>query len=170
MTPAVRDEVARGLAARLLGLPEVQAARTVAAYASFPTEPGTARLRAALRKRGVRVLLPVLLDDGDLAWVEDTGSGTAPPADGSGPHLDRDAVSVADVVICPATAVTAEGARLGKGGGSYDRVLSRLPPTTLVVALVHDDEIVETLPLEPHDQPVDVVVTSRQALRRPPAI
>lgn len=158
--------MARDLAARLLELPEVQAASTVAAYASFPTEPGTVPLRSGLRERGVRVLLPVLLDDNDLAWVEDGGPGTDLATDGSCQLLGRDAVASADVVVCPATAAATDGARLGKGGGSYDRALARLPASTLVVGLVFDDEIVETLPTEPHDRPVDVVVSSRQTLRR----
>ena len=156
---AERAEVARDLEARVLALPEVSTARTVAAYASYPSEPGTAPLRAALRGRGVRVLLPVLLADGDLDWVVD---GAAPE------HLGSTAIMRADVVLCPATAVTAAGARLGKGGGSYDRALARLPPSALVVALVHDDEVVEHVPVEPHDQLVDVVVSPRRTLRTGP--
>ncbi|MBA2508450.1 MAG: 5-formyltetrahydrofolate cyclo-ligase, partial [Nocardioidaceae bacterium] len=54
--------------------------------------------------------------------------------------------------------------RLGKGGGSYDRALARLPASTLSIALVYDDEIVEHLPTEQHDKPVGVIVSPRRTL------
>jgi 5-formyltetrahydrofolate cyclo-ligase len=167
---AERADVAERLCAAVLALDEAATARTVAAYASYSSEPGTGPLRAALRSRGIRVLLPVLLPDNDLDWVEDradTSAGdlcavsTALPAALLGPE----AVSTADLVVCPATAATPDGDRLGKGGGSYDRVLARLDPRSLVVALVHDDEVAAALPTQSHDRPVDVVVTPTRTLR-----
>ena len=156
---AEREAAARDLCTRVLTLPEVSVALTVAAYASYPSEPGTAPLREALVARGVRVLLPVLLEDRDLDWVEDTGSaGSAGPA-------GLAAIGRADVVICPATAVTSTGARLGRGGGSYDRALTRVAASSLVVALVYDDELVDAVPTEAHDRPVDAVVTPHRTLR-----
>ncbi len=59
---------AAALARRALALPELAEARTVAAYVSVGSEPGTTALLDALRARGVRVLLPALLPDNDLAW------------------------------------------------------------------------------------------------------
>ena len=56
-----REQVARGLTAVVQEMPEVRAARCVALYASMPGEPGTGPLRQALRRRGLRVLLPVVL-------------------------------------------------------------------------------------------------------------
>lgn len=172
-TAAERAEVAERLCAAVLALDEAATARTVAAYASYPTEPGTGPLRAALRKRGVRVLLPVLRPDNDLDWLEDGADDTAEhtAADARGIPSDAaallgvQAVSAADLVVCPATATTPEGDRLGKGGGSYDRVLARLDPHALVVALVHDDEVATALPTEAHDRRVDVIVTPTRTLR-----
>ncbi len=156
---ADREADADALAEGVLALPELAAARTVAAYASYPSEPGTAALRTALRGRGVRVLLPVLLDDRDLDWADDV--------DGASP-LGVDTITSAELVVCPATAVAADGTRLGRGGGSYDRALTRLRPGALAVALLHDDEVVQELPREPHDRRVDVVVTPVRTLRCPP--
>ena len=50
---------------------------------------------------------------------------------------------------------TGGGVRLGRGGGSYDRALARA--TGLVVALLHDGELLDRLPREPHDLPVHAV-------------
>ena len=51
------------------------------------------------------------------------------------------------------------GARLGRGGGYYDRALPYVRPGALMVAVVFDDEFVDELPVEPHDRPVTAVVT-----------
>ena len=65
------------------------------------------------------------------------------------------AVAGCDVVLVPALAVDRRGTRLGRGGGSYDRALARA--RGLVVALLHEGELADLLPAEPHDVRVDVV-------------
>lgn len=152
---AQRAADARAVAEHVLELPELREAATVAAYESFGTEPATRPLLNALRERGHRVLLPVLLPDRDLAWIE-------PPDPG---HLGVDAITHARVVLCPGLAADSRGARLGRGGGSYDRALARCPTGTLRVLLLHDDELLERVPTAPHDQPVDIVVTPTRILR-----
>ena len=74
-----------------------------------------------------------------------------------GPRLGRAAVAAADLVVCPGLAADSHGARLGRGGGSYDRVLARTPARR--VLLLHDAEILDSVPAQPHDQRVDVIVT-----------
>lgn len=167
----VADRTAdEALAAAVLALPEVGRARVVAAYVSRPGEPGTVPLLAALRERGVRVLLPVVLGDRDLDWVVDDGtrvSGLLPGlTEGSGAPLGPQVVADADVVVVPALAVDAAGRRLGQGGGSYDRALARRRADAAVVALLHDHELVAgPLPVEPHDAPVTVAVTPLRVVR-----
>ncbi|KMS72286.1 5-formyltetrahydrofolate cyclo-ligase [Streptomyces leeuwenhoekii] len=164
-------ETAVALARRALELPEVAHARTVAAYVSVGTEPGTLALLDALRARGARVLLPVLLPDDDLDWGEYGGEGSLARVrhggrmelrEPSGPRLGPDAVTGADVVLLPGLAVDGRGLRLGRGGGSYDRVLARLERAgarPALVVLLYDAEVVARVPEEAHDQPVDAVVT-----------
>ncbi len=67
-------QAAGALADEALRLPELAAAGTVAAYVSVGREPGTRDLIEALRARGVRVLLPVLLPDNDLDWAVHEGA------------------------------------------------------------------------------------------------
>ncbi|CAL9482757.1 5-formyltetrahydrofolate cyclo-ligase [Streptomyces sp. enrichment culture] len=171
LTPDDLREAAEALAGRALGLPEVAGARAVAAYVSVGAEPGTLALLDALRARGVRVLLPALLPDNDLDWGEYTGpdslarvrhGGRMELWEPAGARLGPDAVTGADVVLLPGVAVDGRGLRLGRGGGSYDRVLARLTaagahPALLV--LLYDREVVAHVPAQPHDRPVDAVVT-----------
>lgn len=148
-------------------LPELAGARTVAAYVSVGREPGTHALLDALRARGVRVLLPVLMADNDLDWAEFEGAEHLLPAgrgllEPAGARLGPGAVLDADVVLLPGLAVDGRGTRLGRGGGSYDRVLARLASAgahPALVVLLYDDEVVARVPEEPHDHPVDAVVT-----------
>ncbi|MEU1053402.1 5-formyltetrahydrofolate cyclo-ligase [Streptomyces sp. NPDC005876] len=164
-------ETADALAGRALALPELAQARTVAAYVSVGAEPGTRALLDALRARGTRVLLPVLLPDDDLDWGGYAGEdsltrvrhgGRMALWEPAGRRLGPDAVTGADAVLLPGLAVDPRGVRLGRGGGSYDRVLARLEragarPALLV--LLYDGEVVGHLPREPHDRPVDAAVT-----------
>ncbi|MGW1226763.1 5-formyltetrahydrofolate cyclo-ligase [Streptomyces sp. NPDC002530] len=173
LTPQEVADAAEALARRALELPELTGARTVAAYVSVGREPGTRALLDALRARGVRVLLPVLLPDNDLDWapyegtegLERAGRGLLEP---SGPRLGADAVLAADAVLLPGLAVDERGMRLGRGGGSYDRVLARLAAAgadPALVALLYGNEVVARVPEEPHDHPVDAVVTPSGARR-----
>ena len=162
---------ADALAGRALGLPELADAHTVAAYVSVGSEPGTLALLDALRERGVRVLLPALLPDNDLDWGAYTGEGSLARVqhggrmalfEPTGARLGPDAVTEADVVLLPGLAVDARGMRLGRGGGSYDRVLARLERAGVhpsLVVLLYDTEVVEHVPEEAHDRPVHAVVT-----------
>lgn len=121
----------------------------VAAYLPLRTEPGSRELLSALVERGVRVLVPVTMPDRDLDWVELPGDVP----------LGTDAIATARAVLVPALAVAADGTRLGRGGGSYDRALARVPAGTPVAALLYDGEAVAHLPRDPWDRPVTAYVT-----------
>lgn len=168
--PAAAATDADRLRDLVCALPEVQRARRLAAYVATPTEPSTAALLDRWRQEGRPVLLPVVLPDLDLDWALDDAAHRPGRLTGvhepSGERLGVEAIRAADVVVVPALAVDRAGRRLGQGGGSYDRALARVSPRTLVVALVHPDELVRgPLPAEPHDRPVDVVVTRHEVLR-----
>ncbi|NRQ38537.1 5-formyltetrahydrofolate cyclo-ligase [Nonomuraea sp. NN258] len=149
----------------LLEQPWVQMAGLVACYWSTGTEPSTHGLVFALWKHGATVILPVLQDDDDLDWAVYDGPDTlAPGRFGIMEPVDTrrgvDAVRTAALVIVPALAVDrTSGGRLGRGGGSYDRALARVGPNVPTVALLHDGELIDGVPAEPHDHGVRYAVT-----------
>lgn len=170
--PADRESAAADLAAVALEVPDIVAAQCVAAYTSTPTAPGTLPLRRALRRAGKRVLLPVLLGDGHLDWCEDGDDARSPYDRHPGPAprlLGLEGVGDAEAVIIPALAVDTLGNRLGQGAGFYDRTLRMIDPTVPVFAVVYDGEVldaaIEPVPAEPHDQPVDAIITPHRCLR-----
>jgi 5-formyltetrahydrofolate cyclo-ligase len=171
MSDSQRIAAGRSLRDAVLALPQVQMAGTVAAYMSVGTEPDTRGLIYALWKRGAYVLLPLLLAGGDLDWASYEG----PDSLTAGPHgllqpteppRGVAAIASADLVIVPALAIDRSGQRLGRGGGSYDRALTRVGPAVPTMALIYDGELVDEVPAGRHDQPVSMAVRPGQGITR----
>ncbi|MGW5576604.1 5-formyltetrahydrofolate cyclo-ligase [Micromonospora chokoriensis] len=147
--------------------------RRMTAYVPIGSEPGGADLAEVLRAAlpaDAELLLPVLLADLDLDWAAYTGPADVIAAgrgirEPTGARLGVDAVADAELVVVPALAVDHHGRRLGRGGGSYDRALARVPEATLTVVPLHDGELVDALPAEPHDRLVRAVVTPADGVR-----
>jgi 5-formyltetrahydrofolate cyclo-ligase len=167
---ALPEEVRRAEAALLCGHlgDVVGSARTVCAYVPVGTEPGSVEMLDRLRELCDVVLLPVARTDADgehpvLQWAEyvpgelvAAALGVREPARAS---LDPAAVARADIVLVPALAVDRTGVRLGRGGGFYDRALALCAPGTPLVAVVRDDEVLDSLPAESHDVPMTHALT-----------
>jgi 5-formyltetrahydrofolate cyclo-ligase len=174
MSDSARTQASRLIRDHVLEMPEVSAAGTIAAYYSIGTEPDTHGLIFGLWKRGSYVVLPVLLPDGDLDWASYEGPDSLAPGprgllEPTEPARGRDTVARADIVLVPALAVDARGYRLGRGGGSYDRALARVTGQVPTIALIYDDELLPTVPTEPHDQRVRVVARPGPGVTRLPA-
>ncbi len=173
-SPRRRAEAADALVQVLLTLPALEGARTVAAYSARPTEPGTLPVLEALSARGVGVLLPVLGAGLQREWARYAGPDDllqrAPgrPPEPSGPSLGAEGLAEADLILAPALAVDTAGARLGQGGGWYDRALQHARPGVPVVAVVFAEEVYDAslrpVPREPHDRTVDMVLTPERWL------
>jgi 5-formyltetrahydrofolate cyclo-ligase len=163
-------ERARAVADHLLAAPEIRRAATVAAYVSVSSEPGTGPLLDALSLAGKRVILPLLQPDNDLDWAVYAGSAGLRTArrgllEPDGPALGPDAIRTADALIVPGLAVAGDGMRLGRGGGSYDRVLDRVTPGTFVCLVLNSEELLDSVPHEGHDRRVGAVATEEGITR-----
>ena len=146
---------------------ELPAGSIVAGYQPLATEPGSEQLLAELDRRGYRVIVPLTLADRDLDWLSWPGAPVAagsrqpPDAPGVAQPMGRDAIADTALILVPAFAVDRLGARLGRGGGSYDRALARASAGTPVAALLYADELVDKVPTDPWDRPVSAAVTPR---------
>jgi len=142
---------------------EERSASSIACYLSAPLEPNTRPLLNWAVDAGIRVLLPVTREDGLLDWVVADGTSERTHELGfpeaTGERLDPMAVDDVDVFFLPASSVDRSGLRLGWGRGYYDRTLGSMTRTPPTFAIVHDDELVDAVPHEPHDMPVSGVVT-----------
>jgi 5-formyltetrahydrofolate cyclo-ligase len=168
---AVRAAEAAALAA--IALP-VDRPATVCGYWPVGAEPGSPELLDALVRRDCRVLLPLVTHRGPLDWAAYTGASSlrAGPLglrEPIGPPLGAAAIATAALVLVPALAVDWHGTRLGRGGGHYDRTLPLASPGIPLVAVVRDEEVLASVPAQPHDVPVTAALTPRRGLFTLPA-
>nr|WP_241249748.1 5-formyltetrahydrofolate cyclo-ligase [Agrococcus sp. KRD186] len=161
--PAFSAERAPALAEQLEALTRSLEARTISAYLSTPDEPDTRAFLTWAAEQGIRVLLPIIRPDGLLDWAEHDGTetieatlGMPEPASDALPPTELESV---DLMLIPATAVGRDGSRLGGGRGFFDKTIAAMAECPLVYAVVHDEELFDSVPHAGYDQPVDGVVT-----------
>lgn len=161
---AYRAEASRAACERLLAALTPRPG-TVALYVAVGEEADPGAAVAALLAAGTRVLLPrVAGEELELAAVRDLRDlrpGFRGIPEPPGPAVPLEQVGA---VVTPGVAFDRAGTRLGRGSGHYDRLLARLRPEALRIGFCFEAQVAGTLPRDPHDQPVDVVVTERQAL------
>lgn len=137
----------------------------VAAYWPTGSEFDVRPLMHALAAAGAQLALPVIAGDGMAfrKWQVDA------PLE-AGPHNIMAPPASAEIlqphfVIAPLLAMDAQGHRLGQGGGYYDRTLAALRTEgslQAVIGLGFADQLVDHIPHEAHDVPMDYILTPRQ--------
>ena len=149
----------------ILSATELKGATNIASYISYEFEPETNDINQRLIKDGKKVFLPRLLENNDIQWVSWNGSSENLTKVEKIYEPIGDAVEVElDVIILPALHVDRMGNRLGQGGGSYDRALSR--SKAFKIALLHYGELTsEILPVQPHDEKIDAAATPEIIVR-----
>ena len=143
--------------------------RDLLLYAADPDEPSLDAL-VTEPPAGWRVLLPRVEDGGIVAVPVAPGArlrtghrGIREPV---GTPVGPSALAAVSAVVVPGAAFTPDGHRLGRGAGMYDRLLPRLGGAVRIgVAL--EDLVRGSLPVEPHDVRMDVVVTDASVRRSP---
>lgn len=167
------DEVRRRSAAacaRLFELPEYRQCDTLMIYLSTPHEVDTTPLALRAWDDRKRVLAPVVYwEQRRMAPVEIRSLVCDVRADSSGirePVGDRQVpIGEIDLIIVPGVAFDADGNRLGRGRGFYDRFLAHRDFRATVCALAFEEQVVAAVPAEPHDMRVHILVTDA-AVRR----
>lgn len=159
-------------AQRLLGRSApLQAARCVALYRALKSEVPTAELAALLQSQGKDVCFPAVKEGDPVLHFRRPHGAVRKGKHGTEEHEDvesaRVRLSEIDLFVVPARAVDARGHRLGRGGGYYDATLAAAPPRARRVCLVFDQQVVERVPVLPHDVRMDFVCTDRRLIECP---
>ena len=134
--------------------------RTILLYNALPDEVPTQALMDELVAQGKTVLLPCVINDTDMELRRYTGpqdlqTGSFGIQEPTGElFTDYDAI---DVAIVPGMAFDAEGHRLGRGKGYYDRFLSRVPHL-YKIGLCFSWQLVDHVPYDEHDIKMDEVI------------
>ncbi|MDR0251039.1 MAG: 5-formyltetrahydrofolate cyclo-ligase [Burkholderiales bacterium] len=170
-----RTAHSRFIAQRIAALPSFVVARTVLLFHSFSSEWESTLLVQEALQSGKTVVLPRVLSLQEtsrrmvLQTIEDIGRDTAPGMRGIlEPLPERPVVSpeAIDWVLVPGVAFTPRGDRLGYGSGYYDRLLPQIPGYVPRIAGAFDAQIVDMLPTDSCDCPVDAVHTERRVFYR----
>lgn len=163
----------------LLGRLDAAAPRTVAVYAAMGSEADPAAFAAAAAVRGWRVAYPCMLSAIDAAAcgqrmcmraVAADDASAAPfiahptrafaATDVDSDHFPIVPAAELDMVVVPLVAFDRTGARLGYGGGCYDRYLPTLSATCQVVGIAFDKQRVDHVPTDAHDLPLSHIVSA----------
>lgn len=148
---------------RLLACPQVQSAGTILLYYSMAGEVDTHDLADHLLALGKTVLLPRVIDGSNMELAVYTGRGSLRPA-GAFHILEPQGRAFTDygsisVAVVPGIAFTSDGRRMGRGRGYYDRLLPQLHHA-FKIGLCFPFQLLDDIPTDSHDIPVDVVVSA----------
>jgi 5-formyltetrahydrofolate cyclo-ligase len=152
----------RAVCAAISMHPAFVSARRVALYSPLPSEPDL----NALWEHGARAFCYPRVAGERIEFVEVAKLDDLVAAAWN-PWVREPALSASQIVkpsdigliLVPGLAFTRQGARLGRGGGYYDRFLAQLPRETTKLGICFDVQLAESLPAEPHDESVDGVIT-----------
>lgn len=160
-----RVSLSRKIGDALMAREDFQRATTIGAFAAMASEPNLANLLGTLPKR---FAFPRIVDGKlQLYTLESLSELTH-----SHPELPfceppliparRVRLREVELMLVPGLAFTADGRRLGRGGGYYDRLLASAQPGTIRIGVCFPFQLVDDIPTEPHDEHVHAVVTGAQ--------
>lgn len=171
MTADDRHDKSLRACRRVTELEVFQHASTLMMYMPLPAEVDVTPVAMKCFQLGMTVCVPrVDWRRKDMSAVEvQRFDDSEMDIDDHGLRTPRDGrlviPSLIDLVILPGLAFDVRGNRLGRGGGYYDRFLSRVSRTTRRVAVCFDEQIVDAVPVINGDMRVDMVITDRRATR-----
>ncbi|MDE3010439.1 MAG: 5-formyltetrahydrofolate cyclo-ligase [Pseudomonadota bacterium] len=177
LAPEARAADANALLERLCLLPEWQEARCVMLYLGIRSEFDPAPLARAVLAEGRRLALPRILRGQGVLEVREVQDldqdlregvwGLREPDPARCPEVP---VAELDLVLVPGVAFDRLGGRMGYGAGFYDRLLAAPDLAAVRVSALFDAQLVASVPREPHDKPVDLLVLPSRLIRvTPPA-
>ena len=163
----------------LLGRLDAAAPRIVAVYAAMGSEADPAAFAAAAAARGWRVAYPCMLsatdavacgqrmcmravaaDDASAAPFITHPTRTFAAADIGSNRFPIVPAEALDMIIVPLVAFDQTGARLGYGGGCYDRYLPTLSATCQIIGIAFDEQRVGHVPTDAHDLPLPHIISA----------
>ncbi|GLQ38102.1 5-formyltetrahydrofolate cyclo-ligase [Rhizobium albus] len=162
---SIEERIEASIAIADLGrtLIDLPSGAIVSGFSPIRSEVDIRPLMADLRDRGARICVPAILSREEIVFREllrnaplvDTGFGTVGP----GPDAE---VLDPNVMLVPLAAFDSRGHRLGYGAGHYDRAIARLHEKGLkprLIGIAFDSQRVDRVPDEPHDVPLEAILT-----------
>ena len=173
--PEVRRAKNRLIEERLSSLDEIKKAGVLLFFASFRTEVDTLGMIKKSLSEGKRIVLPRVdreqhvLPLYEIKSMDELSPGYMGIPEPSVNTEDRILnINDVDVAIIPGAGFDISGNRIGYGAGYYDILLSGLTKDIPLLSLAYEEQVVDSIPSEPHDRKVQVIVTDRRIIRCDP--
>lgn len=159
LAPEARAEASGRIFAEVERLPAFAAARVVGLFCSLRDEPDTQEALRRWGEAGKRVVVPCVEGE-EMTFYDYVPEELHAGAFGidEPPRTRPCEPCELDLLLVPGVAFTAAGLRLGRGRGYYDRYLAQPLFRAATVGVCYRHQLVDMLPAEPHDRPVDCVV------------
>ena len=160
---AERDRISHELIKKFLATEIYRTSKILMAYASMPDELQlNERFTACFADKKI-LAIPLIIGKGEMLAVEVPNFAALEVGEYNILTVKRElrkfiAPAQIDCMIVPGAAFDVHGGRLGMGGGYYDRFLP-LAVNAKKIALAYDFQLVDNLPLEPHDTKINAVMT-----------
>jgi len=168
--PVVKKSKDRSIEVRLFDLNEFKTAKTIFFFASFRSEVDTIGMIKQALDEGKRVVLPrvegQILGLYEIKNLDELAPGYMGIPEPSVLTDDRRiSINDVDAVIIPGAAFDQTGNRIGYGGGFYDRLLAQLQKPVPIIAPTYEEQVIDSVPAEPHDKKVNIIVTDLREIR-----
>lgn len=157
-------EQSEAIIERLKQLPEFEEAKVVLAYYPIRNEVNTRPLLEEYQDKKL-ILLPVAHRRGRMELRKYMGRENLKRGRFGIPEPKGEACKCrVDLVVVPGVGFDEQKHRIGRGGGYYDRFLTK-HPFAVKVAVAYDFQIVYNVPVDSHDKKVDIIVTPTRVIR-----
>jgi 5-formyltetrahydrofolate cyclo-ligase len=166
------DRKSEEICKKILALKEIEKARNIFMYVSFRSEVKTISLIDELKSMGKIISVPITYvkeNRMDAIRINDIDKDLVPGyCDILEPRPDILQTNITepqniDVVILPGSVFDERGGRMGYGGGYYDRFVEKIP-FVVRIGLAFEEQVIPEVPLQPHDELLDYIVTDKRII------
>ena len=168
-----KDRISDAIWENLRAVPAFAAAETIMTYLHLPEEVRTDRIVAWARDSGRRLVIPhcdkpglgLFLHECPTELLPGVFNVPEPTEFWKSRHERRVRPEELDVIVVPGVGFDRGGGRIGYGKAYYDSFLKTVPASVPKIGLAFECQVVDKIPLEPHDRRVDYIVTEHDVIK-----
>ena len=149
-------------------LPLIQPKSTIAAYFPIGSELNIIPLLRRLSNYNFNVALPVIKKNNEITFYPWLPGDIITPGNQVKKILEpfeQKQNTIPNIIITPLIACDLNGNRIGSGKGMYDKYINNMKSKALCIGLCYDFQLLNEIPTEPHDKPLDLILTDKRFIK-----
>lgn len=150
-------------------LPLIQPKDTIAAYYPSGSEIDILPILVKLSEQSFKILLPAMDNARQMTFYPWQPQDELIPTKHAKNILEpkkQEQPTLPSIIITPLIACDLNGNRIGSGKGIYDRYINNLTKKALCIGLCYDFQLLDKIPAEFHDQPLDLILTDKRFINK----